>query len=123
MLRGLSVCSALVCASTLLAQDFQQRRTLSGHNEPLRAIALSRDGQVLASATGQIDGKSSALKVWNPAKGKARDVRHGATVTAVALTRDGKTLASAGGGLTLGGFGKGSKLLPAEVKLWDAATG
>ncbi|BAT52818.1 WD repeat protein [Nostoc sp. NIES-3756] len=80
--------------------------TLSGHTAPIRAIALSADGQTLASGD---DDKT--IKVWNLKTGELRHtlVGHTERISSVAISPDGKTLISASHDKT--------------IKVWDLATG
>jgi mono/diheme cytochrome c family protein len=81
-------------------------RTYEGHRDTLYGLALSPDGQTLA--TGSYDQQ---IKLWNTATGaELRTLRgHNGGVFAVAFRPDGKILASASADRT--------------VKLWDVATG
>src|SRR5262249_62403821 len=83
----------------------QERRLLRTGNE-VQALAISGDGQTLA--TGHKEG---ALRLWDLATGQERSVLRGHVggVRAVAFTPDGKTLASGSADRT--------------VKLWQVATG
>src|SRR5262249_4517841 len=85
----------------------QEHRTFSGRTPGLSAVALSPDGQRLATATtgkgtGQIkvwDPKKPAEPVWTRASHKGPADRHG--VTALAFCPDGKQLASGGSDRTV----------------------
>jgi WD40 repeat protein len=68
-------------------------RILQGHAGPVRCVAYSRDGKVLASA-----GDDRAIKLWDVESGHARATLDGHTdwVRAVAFSPDSKHLASAG---------------------------
>jgi parallel beta-helix repeat protein len=80
--------------------------TLTGHTDPVRSVAFSPDGRLLAS--GSYD---NTIKLWEVASG--REVRtltgHTGDVTSVAFSPDGRLLAS------------GS--VDDTIKLWDVATG
>ena len=81
-------------------------RTYEGHKDALYALALSPDGQTLA--TGSYDQK---IKLWNVADGKEIKLLsgHNGGVYGLSFRPDGKVLASASADRT--------------VKLWDVATG
>ena len=80
--------------------------TLSGHTAPVRAIAMSRDGQTLASG-----GDDKTIEVWNLKTGENIRTLNGHTekVTSLAITPDGKTLASSSDDNT--------------IKLWNLQNG
>lgn len=77
-----------------------------GHRAAVNAIALSPDGRLLASGSGE-----NNVKLWDAASG--REFRtltgHSGEVRAVAFTPDARTVASASDDTT--------------VKLWEVATG
>ncbi|MGE5192388.1 MAG: WD40 repeat domain-containing protein, partial [Deltaproteobacteria bacterium] len=64
-----------------------------GHGGPVRAVAWSRDGALLASA-----GSDGTVRLWNP--GQRRELAlcrgHAGAVNAVALPPDGRTVVSGG---------------------------
>ncbi len=81
-------------------------RTITGASEQLTAIAVSPDGQLLASA-----GRDKTIQLWNPNTGKLLNTLNGHSdaVTAVAISRNGQLLASASDDKT--------------IKLWNLQTG
>ncbi|MEY2428750.1 MAG: hypothetical protein QOJ40_1635 [Verrucomicrobiota bacterium] len=87
-------------------EDGKLVRVLEGHKDALYAIALSPDGETLAS--GSYDQK---IKLWNLKTGK--EIRtlsgHNGCVYRLSFRPDGKILASASADRT--------------VKLWDVASG
>lgn len=78
----------------------------TGHSGTVTALALSGDGQWLASSS-----QDNSVKIWEVATGQEfRNLRgHKDGVNAVAWSRDSKLLASGGNDKT--------------IKLWDVATG
>jgi WD40 repeat protein len=61
-----------------------------GHQSGVRAVSLSKDGKVAASA-------GDLVRVWEPASGKSKQkIRVPGGAAAVAVAPDGKTVASAG---------------------------
>jgi len=80
--------------------------TLRGHSEPLTAIAVSRDGRRVATASA--DGTA---RIWDAATGKTLAVLkgHAAAVWAVAFSPDG----------TLAATGSADK----TIRIWDADNG
>jgi WD40 repeat protein/serine/threonine protein kinase len=81
-------------------------RELRGHTGGVQAVAVSRDGQRLASAS-----LDKTVRVWDAQTGRQVQVLAGHTsaVHSVAFSPDGKRLASAS--------------LDRTVRLWDAETG
>ncbi|MBD2607687.1 serine/threonine protein kinase [Scytonema hofmannii FACHB-248] len=81
-------------------------RTLTGHSEWVNSIAISSDGQILASGSGD-----KTIKLWSMTTGK--EIRtltgHFGGVWCVAFSPDGQVLASGSGDRT--------------IKLWEVATG
>jgi RNA polymerase sigma factor (sigma-70 family) len=74
------------------------------HGDRIYAVALTRDGKLLASADA-----FGNVRLWDPATGAAlHRLRHGRVVFGVAFSPDGKLLVT--GGLQ-------------DVALWDTATG
>jgi len=84
----------------------QPLATLMGHTSMIRGLALSEDGQLVASCS--LDG---TVKLWDWKIGRAlRTLRgHPAGVLSLALSADGQVVVS-------GGF-------DGDVRLWDASTG
>jgi WD40 repeat protein len=100
-------------AQRLFAQDINAIRTLEGNRQPVRSVAFTPDGKILAAGGGSdafSDEKTAELKLWDVATGKERATLTGHKwgVWCVAITPDGKTLASAGS--------------DGVIKLWDVAT-
>jgi WD40 repeat protein len=81
-------------------------QTLEGHTDSVEAIAFSKDGNTLASASGD-----RTVRLWDPTTGQCRQTLEGHTdaVGAIAFSKDGNTLASASDDRT--------------VRLWDPTTG
>ncbi len=89
-------------------------RTLLGNTAPVRCVAFSPDGRLLASAAGNY-GQPGEVKVWDVASGRERFCLRGHKdfVSCLAFSPDGRRLASANGGV----------FTPGEIKLWDTANG
>jgi hypothetical protein len=92
------------------AKTGQLRRTVHTHTRDAKALALSRDGKLLATTEDRV------VKLWDTGSGAELLVLKGFrfTVRALAFAPDGRTLATAGGG---------AKKEGAELKLWNIGTG
>lgn len=90
-------------------------RFFGGQCGPLRCLAISPDGQILATG-----GDDHDVKLWDVATGNLlRTLRgHAWAVWGLAFSPDGRRLASAG----LGNLKQGAKS-PGEVKVWDVGVG
>lgn len=84
-------------------------RSLVGHGDWIRSIAVSPDGAWSASASGKV-GRDISIRIWDLTTGKCLTASkdHSSSVLAVAITPDGKRL--------LSGEGDGS------VNVWDASS-
>jgi len=94
------------------AQEIKELRTFEGHKQPVRCIAFSPDGTILASGAGAdvfSDEKTAEVKLWEVASGKplASLPGHKFAVYALAFTPDGRTLVTAG--------------TDGVMKLWDVS--
>jgi RNA polymerase sigma factor (sigma-70 family) len=83
-----------------------ERAALRGHRGPIRAVAFSPNGELLA--TGGEDGQ---VKLWDPASGKERLSwqAHPNGIWGLAFSPDGRTVASGGA--------------DNSIRLWEVATG
>ena len=92
---------------------------LRGHNDLVSCVAFSPDSRRLASANGGVRTPGE-IKIWDTADG--RELRslaaHSVPVRGLSFSPDGRQLASFAGGVDSGG-----RMLPGEVKVWDAALG
>ncbi|MFN6481215.1 WD40 repeat domain-containing protein [Nostoc sp. DedQUE07] len=83
-------------------------RTLTGHNSPVNAVAITPDGKTAVSGSND-----RTLKVWDLQTGKEMEISpltgHNDSVRAVAIAPDGKTAVSGSQDSTL--------------KVWDLQTG
>lgn len=86
--------------------DWKRALVVSGHRDTLYAVALSPDGQTLATASYDRD-----IRIWNASSGAALTTLggHNDAVYGLAFHPQGQRLASASGDRT--------------VKLWDVAAG
>ncbi|NER20366.1 MAG: WD40 repeat domain-containing protein [Symploca sp. SIO1C2] len=96
--------------TTTSAIRLSSETTFQGHSELVHSVAISPNGQILAS--GSVD---QTIKLWNLATGKLLYALegHSSAVLSVAFHPDGKTLASASN-LAVGN---------GNLKLWDVKTG
>ena len=81
-------------------------KTLSGHSQPIWAVAISSDGKTLVSG-----GSDQTLKIWNLQTGTLLRTLtgHTDTVRAIVTSQDGRLLASGSGDKT--------------IKIWNLQTG
>lgn len=83
-------------------------QVLTGHSDVVRSVAISSNGNTIAS--GSLD---KTVKLWNLATGELIHTfnGHNSAVIAVAFSRDSKTLASA----------SNHEFFDGSIKLWDVA--
>lgn len=88
------------------AETRQEMKRLIGHEGTINSIALSRDGQYVASASSDM-----TIRIWSIETGKTiKQIKgHEDSVYAVAYSPDGKYLVSASSDET--------------IRIWDASTG
>ncbi|NER31860.1 MAG: WD40 repeat domain-containing protein, partial [Symploca sp. SIO1C4] len=89
---------------------WKDAQTLKGHSDSVRTVAISPDGQMLASGSDD-----QTIKLWNLETGRLLYTLkgHSGWVASVAFSPDGKTLASA----NFLAVGEGN------IKLWNVETG
>ncbi|GAA3453049.1 Hsp70 family protein [Dactylosporangium matsuzakiense] len=99
-----AVASAGADGTVRLWDDTGPGRTLTGHTDPVTAVAFDPAGTLLASA-----GIDSTIRLWDPTSGAHLHTLdgHDGAVHALAFTPDGAILASAGA--------------DGAVRLWDVA--
>jgi WD40 repeat protein len=79
--------------------DGSEVARIDGHSGRINSLALSPNGRMLASASGDPQSGDNAVRLWTVPDGAAAAeplVRHAGPVYAVAFSPDGNTLASAG---------------------------
>ncbi|NES89773.1 MULTISPECIES: serine/threonine-protein kinase [Okeania] len=88
------------------ATNISEVRTLSGHNDWIRSIAISPDGQTVVSGSWD-----NTIKVWDWVNGNLQGTfaTQSDKIFAVAITPDGQTIISGGADGT--------------INIWDLATG
>ncbi|QIZ69818.1 serine/threonine-protein kinase [Oxynema aestuarii] len=93
-----------------VTEDITLSNTLTGHAQDVRSLAISPDGQLLAS--GSFDG---TIKIWNLQTGQPirtlTSPNPGQIVSSVAISPDGRTLVSS------------SNSYGGTIQIWDLATG
>lgn len=91
----------------------KKQRTLSGHRNWVSALAISPDGQTLASAS-----LDRTIKLWSLETGKLLKTLYSGRATTIAFSPDGQTLAS---GSRLIKWADGTLSRPG-VQLWNLAS-
>ncbi len=91
----------------------KKQRSLSGHQNWVSALAISPNGQVLASAS-----LDRTVKLWNLATGELIGTLYSGRATTLAFSPDGQTLAT---GSRLLRWADGTLSRPG-VQLWNLAT-
>ena len=91
----------------------KKQRSLSGHQNWVSALAISPNGQILASAS-----LDRTVKLWNLETGKLLGSLYSGRATTLAFSPDGQTLAS---GSRLIRWADGTLSRPG-VQLWNLAT-
>lgn len=83
-------------------------QTLKGHSELVRSVAISPDGQTLASGSSD-----QTIKLWNPVTGGLLGTLtgHSSAVLSLTFSPDGQTLVSA----------SQQEFLDGNIKLWDVS--
>jgi WD40 repeat protein len=78
-------------AIAIAGENAAEKRVLQGHTSIVTALAITTNGQTLASGSDD-----NTIKLWDVATGQERMTlrAHSRAVEAIALTRDGTTLAS-----------------------------
>jgi RNA polymerase sigma factor (sigma-70 family) len=96
-----------------------ERRTLTGHANPVMSLAFSPDGRTLASGSGTYGAPFGEVKLWEFESGRLLHTLTAANevIVSVAFSADGKTVASGGTIWREGDVAGG------VVRLWDAVTG
>jgi WD40 repeat protein len=82
----------------LLGLNNQKAKSLAGHDSTVMALAIGRDGRILATA-----GYDGTVRLWEAATGRLQHVLkgHSAPVRALALSPDGARVVSAGSDLSV----------------------
>ncbi|MCL1471867.1 trypsin-like peptidase domain-containing protein [Argonema antarcticum] len=89
-----------------LGDNFSPEKVLSGHTKSVQSVAISPDGQTLASGSSD-----NTIKIWNTTTGKELRTLsgHSKPIWKLAIGPDGQTLASSSNDAT--------------IKIWNLSTG
>jgi WD40 repeat protein len=92
-----------------------------GHERSVSAVAFSRDGRFLASASGEPSYNGGGAYLWNlETREEAQRVANGSTVHSLAISPNGKLLVT--GDVRVEGSSSGFDYKPVAT-VWDVATG
>jgi hypothetical protein len=83
--------------------DLSEIASLEGHAGAVSRLAMSPDGALLASVSGDPLGTEFGIRLWDPREARAVSTLSGHTryLTALAFSPDGRHLAAAGGEATI----------------------
>ncbi|MBD2438424.1 serine/threonine-protein kinase [Nostoc sp. FACHB-110] len=95
---GLSHLSKFIHLNSNSIEQIQLTQTLTGHNNNVKSLAITPDGQTLVSGSSD-----QTIKVWNLANGSLIGtlLSHSSGVISVAISSDGQTLASSSNDQTI----------------------
>jgi WD40 repeat protein len=95
---GTATASAGFAAASMQSEhDWRCVQTLAGHEKRVNAIAISPDGQIIASG-----GADKIIKLWHLTTGEVRTLRgHRDSIRAIAFSPDGQLLVSSGNDCTI----------------------
>ena len=96
----------------------ERQGALLTHRQPIRDVAFSRDGTLVATASDD-----ASARVWSAATGEplTPSLRHGTGVAQVLFSADGSRLVTIADRYIV--VGDASQPFPRDVQVWDARTG
>ncbi len=97
----------------------EERKILTGHENPVMSLAFSHDGKTLASAGGSYGAPVGEVRLWDVESGELKKTMAVTEEAVVALAFSPNDMTLASGGTVW----REGQVFGGSVSLWDVATG